>query len=135
MKKIIFVSIFVLPLLISSLYAQTSTIFYSGEIGNIAITMHLTFKMSKKYKCKDYTEYSGFYYYNKYKKSILIEGSFNPCGVEAANPDKPQYLRETYNGECTGSFELFGLTGNRVTGFWESPDGKKKLKVVLTKVE
>jgi len=132
-RNLIFIGI--LFFIVSNLFAQSETLQYSGEIGSLPITMNLTYTFVKKYKCKEYTEYSGYYYYNKYKKSISISGSFNPCGVGGGDPNKAIFLSETSEGLNTGAFELYCVTCDKMTGFWESPDGKKKLKVTLTKVK
>jgi iron uptake system EfeUOB component EfeO/EfeM len=117
--------VFVLVLFSSFAYSQKviSQELYEGKIdGKIEIALYL--KVAENGCPTIYSE--GIYKYksNKNKEWILFDITFSES--------KNQFtMVEHFN---TGLF-LFKRENNQLKGLWISPDGKKQLKVELTKVK
>ncbi|AZO94928.1 hypothetical protein [Halocella sp. SP3-1] len=78
---------------------------YVGEIGNYPITMKLKKKENKV---------TGYYYYNKYKKKIRIEGTMDEYGKVR--------LKEFRGNKSTGQFYGSFFSAEQIRGIWYSPD-------------
>jgi hypothetical protein len=72
-------------------------------------------------------QYSGYYYYDKYRKHITLRGYFNAQGMGGATDDPEVEIAEFINGKKTGVFiGRFDASGN-FSGDWESFDPQRQL--------
>ncbi|MCS6935091.1 MAG: RsiV family protein [Chitinophagales bacterium] len=99
--------------------SRTESKFYKkfiGKIGDLDVSMDLY---------KDDTLFQGSYYYDKVGILLNITGSYNGGnGI---------ILEETDDeGSSTGRFEISITDDGVITGYWTSPDKRKKLPVSLT---
>ena len=104
---------------------------FKGTIGDQPI--HLNFYLPENW----YNFDSGDYYYDKFKKTIILQGSEQVTGDE-----KIQKIYEMVDGKKTGYFIFdspdYFLAGlfdqTTITGKWYSMDGSTSHKVTLTHI-
>jgi hypothetical protein len=104
---------------------------FNGTIGDQPI--HLNFYLPENW----YNFDSGDYYYDKFKKTIILQGSEQVTGDE-----KIQKIYEMVDGKKTGYFIFdspdYFLAGlfdqTTITGKWYSMDGATSHKVTLTHI-
>lgn len=112
--------------------SMSETYSYKGTIGDQPI--HLNFYLPENW----YNFDTGDYYYDKFKKTIQLQGEEQVTGEE-----KIQKIFETVDGKQTGYFIfdsedyfLGGLFGKpNITGKWYSMNGATTHKVVLSKIK
>ena len=131
MKKIIF--IILASLCLTNMQGQSMSEMYSfkGTLGDQPI--HLNFYLPENW----YNFDTGDYYYDKFKKTIMLQGSEQVTGDE-----KFQKIYEMVDGKQTGYFIFdssdYFLAGlfdqTTITGKWYSMDGATSHKVTLTKI-
>ena len=67
--------------------------------------------------------YRGYYWYDKVKKFILVEGEIDDAAM--------LHLEESVDDNVTGSFDLMVMSDGSLDGSWESASGESVLDVLL----
>jgi hypothetical protein len=131
MKKFVFIILALVCLTNMQGQSMSEKSSFKGTIGDQPI--HLNFYLPENW----YNFDSGDYYYDKFKKTIILQGSEQVTGDE-----KIQKIYEMVDGKKTGYFifdspdyflgGLFDQT--TITGKWYSMDGSTSHKVTLTHI-